>query len=189
MQTSVAVVASVLGSLVAAIPGHAETVYADTYLMVGRYSTYRTAPDFDQLNPLAQIITVKLPEARVRTVGQALQQLLRGSGYAQIHSPDPYAAALLDKPLPEVHRQLGPMPLAAALKTLVGQPYEILVNDVQRQVCVELKKAADPNAMTTLVEALKIGTTESSSPKPAATSQSARRVTVNLKGSEGYVRR
>ena len=158
MRISVIVAASVLGTLCAVNTVKAEARYADTQLLVGRYSAHLASPAFDQLNPLAQIVTVKFSPKRVRTVGQALQQLLLGSGYAQIHGPDEFAAALLSKPLPAVHRQLGPLPLASALKTLIGQPYEIMVNEVRREVCVELKKSIQPDAMTPLAQAIRRST-------------------------------
>ena len=154
MRASLVIAVNLLGIGFPALACQAESRFSDTPLQVGRYSGYHNSPAFDQLNPLAQIVTVTFSPKRIRTVGQALQQLLLGSGYAQIHSPDEFARALLSKPLPDVHRQLGPLTLASALKTLIGQPYEIMVNEVRREVCVELKASIQPDAMTPLDQAI-----------------------------------
>ena len=141
MRPSLIVIVSLLGTLYSANATQAEQRYADSQLLVGRYSAYRASPSFDQRHPLAQIVTVSFPPEQIHTVGQAIQQLLLGSGYTQIAGHDAFAAALLSKPLPDVHRQLGPMPLASALQTLIGSPYQLRVNDIRREVCIERQHA------------------------------------------------
>ena len=49
-------------------------------MQVGRYSVLRTLPTAEQLDPLAARVTVRFPES-VQTIGQAVQHLLRDSGY------------------------------------------------------------------------------------------------------------
>ena len=49
-------------------------------VQVGRYASLIAAPTEAQTNLLSRMVTVKLP-SRVKTVGGAVQHLLRGSGY------------------------------------------------------------------------------------------------------------
>jgi conjugative transfer region protein (TIGR03748 family) len=93
---------------------------------VGRYASLIAAPTEAQTNLLSKMVTVKLP-SRVKTVGGAVQHLLRGSGYrlAGTSSADPARFDLLSFPLPSAHRSLGPMPLHEALETLGGPAFRL----------------------------------------------------------------
>jgi type IV pili sensor histidine kinase/response regulator len=84
------------------------------------------------------MVTVKLP-SRVNTVGEAVQHLLRGSGYrlAGTSSADPARLDLLSFPLPAAHRSLGPMPLHEALETLGGPAFRLVEDPLHRLVSFE----------------------------------------------------
>ncbi|MCB1806408.1 MAG: hypothetical protein KDJ99_15055 [Candidatus Competibacteraceae bacterium] len=86
MRPSLVVIVSLWSTLYSANATQAEQLYADTQLLVGRYSAYRASPSFEQRHPLAQIITFSFPLEHVHTVGQAIQQLLLGSGSDHQHS-------------------------------------------------------------------------------------------------------
>src|SRR5690606_39131838 len=94
------------------------SVWADE-LAVARYSTVRAVPTMAQQDPLGASVRTALPPSVVR-VGDAIAALLAPSGY---RLADPQAAGLdretlLALPLPDSHRELGPMPLRLALTTL-----------------------------------------------------------------------
>ena len=107
-------------------------------VQVGRYASLIAAPTEAQTNLLSTMVTVKLP-SRVKTVGGAVQHLLRGSGYrlAGTSSADPARFDLLSFPLPSAHRSLGPMPLHEALETLGGPAFRLVEDPLHRLVSFE----------------------------------------------------
>ena len=112
----------------------ASLVCADE-LVVARYSTVHAVPTLAQRDPLAALVTTTFPDSVAR-VGEAVDALLVPSGYrlARAEAAHPGRKALLELPLPEAHRQLGPMPLRLALKTLVGQAFTLVEDPVHRLV-------------------------------------------------------
>ena len=110
---------------------------ADEFV-VARYSTVHAVPTLAQRDPLAALVTTTFPDSVAR-VGEALDTLLVPSGYrlAPAEAADPERKALLELPLPEVHRELGPMPLRLALKTLVGQAFALVEDPMHRLVSFE----------------------------------------------------
>jgi conjugative transfer region protein (TIGR03748 family) len=107
-------------------------------IQVGRYSLFATTPTKAQADPLQSMITVQFPD-RVRTVGDAVQQLLQQSGYrlAGSEATEPASAYLMALPLPSVHRSMGPMPLKRALETLSGTAFRLVEDPVHRLVAFE----------------------------------------------------
>jgi len=107
-------------------------------VQVGRYSTLNPIPSLEQQHLLNVIIRVTIPNEK-RTVGRAIEYLLRRSGYslAQSLAQGPKVTQLFQKPLPEVHRNLGPMTLEDALLTVVGQAFRLDVDPVHRLVAFE----------------------------------------------------
>lgn len=77
---------------------------------VGRYSAIVPGPSPEQADPLAVPVHSKVPLS-VQTVGRAVEQFLAPTGYrlARLDASCPSLPALLDLPLPAVHRTLGPM--------------------------------------------------------------------------------
>ena len=113
------------------------SVWADE-LAVARYSTVRAVPTIAQQDPLAAVVRTTLAPSVVR-VGEAIDALLAPSGYrlADSQAARPDREMLLALPLPESHRELGPMPLRLALATLVGPAFVLVEDPVHRLVSFE----------------------------------------------------
>ncbi|HFD80624.1 MAG TPA: hypothetical protein ENK05_09580 [Gammaproteobacteria bacterium] len=114
-------------------------------LAVDRYALVTLQPTAEQQDILSAIVNVEFDDS-VTTVGQAFQAILKDSGYA-LASPeasDPMLATLLAAPLPGVHRQLGPIHLRTALRTLAGPAWQLTVDRVHRKVSFELAKPYAP---------------------------------------------
>ena len=107
-------------------------------VQVGRYATVRAVPTLSQVHLLSAMVRVQFP-ASVVSVGQAVEHLLRPSGYrlASEIAADPLRRTLLNLPLPEPHRTLGPMPLQTALETLAGPAFRLVEDPVHRLVSFE----------------------------------------------------
>jgi len=112
-------------------------------LQVGRYSLMVAAPTEAQADLLATTTTTQFPD-RIRTVGDAIRELLKRSGYrlAAVGSIGPDTIALFALPLPAVHRDLGPMTLRDALETLAGRAFRLVEDPVHRLIAFE-RCAAD----------------------------------------------
>ena len=107
-------------------------------VQVGRYATVATVPTEAQARLLSAIVHVEFPGSVTR-VGQAINHLLQPSGYrlSPQHAAEPTRQSLLNLPLPEPHRTLGPMPLKTALETLAGPVFRLVEDPVHRLVSFE----------------------------------------------------
>ena len=107
-------------------------------VQVGRYATVQAVPTSAQVHLLLAMVRVQFP-ATVVSVGQAVERLLQPSGYrlASESAADPLRRTLLNLPLPEPHRMLGPMPLQVALETLAGPAFRLVEDPVHRLVSFE----------------------------------------------------
>ena len=116
---------------------------------VGRYSTHTTAARADQIDPLNCIIEGRFP-SDVRMVGTAIEHWLKGSGYrlATGRVAHPALPALLELPLPNVHRALGPVTVRDGLRALAGRAWQLEVDPIHRQVSFTL---AEPYNSTVFV--------------------------------------
>lgn len=113
------------------------------WLQVGRYHTINAVPTKEQQALLQVIIEVTLPE-EVGDIQSAVDYLLLRSGYQFTALPlADDIQQLLQKPIPAVHRHLGPMTLESALQTLAGEPFQLTIDPVHRQVGYQLPA---PNA-------------------------------------------
>lgn len=112
-------------------------------MQVGRYSVLRTLPTVEQIDPLAVRVTVRFPES-VQTIGQAVQHLLRDSGYRMADSSTGASAILLEMPLPGVQRSLGPVALRQALAVLGGPAFRLVQDPLHRLVAFERCPNPDP---------------------------------------------
>jgi len=121
--------------------GILESVSADSVepdLRLGRYRTISVAAA-EQMAVMSAPVTVEFPEG-VQTVGQAVEFVLKGSGF-QIASDDAGASvrvALTDLPLPAAHRSLGPVTLQQLLKVLGGPGFQLVIDPVHRLISFEL---------------------------------------------------
>jgi FimV-like protein len=116
-----------------------QAVAAPDAVLVGRYLTVEPAPTAEQLHPLKVVIDVRFPRS-VHTVGGAVQHLLPPSGYqlADTRNTDRHASILMSRPLPEVHRRIGPATLQDALAALAGEGWQLEVDPVHRLVSFRL---------------------------------------------------
>lgn len=135
MQGHLALV--LLGSLISRTVsgGHLELV------RVGRYSAIVPGPSPEQADPISVPVHMEFPLS-VHTVGRAVERVLAPTGYRLAHllASCPSLSALLDLPLPAVHRALGPMRLDEALKTLAGPAHTLVIDPVHRLVSLELRE-------------------------------------------------
>ncbi len=108
-------------------------------IQTDRYSAVEPEPTTGQESPLLTLVTIKYPR-QVNTVGQALSYTLKRSGYrlAPQHANDPNMMVLFKLPLPEVHRQLGPMTVKQVLNTLSGSAFMLVTDPVHRYISFEL---------------------------------------------------
>ncbi|MGE0373135.1 MAG: pili assembly chaperone [Gammaproteobacteria bacterium] len=126
------VAACMLGALLASLEANAVEV------TVARYSTVPPAPSLVQRDPLAAPVVSVLPASVIR-IGEAVETLLAPSGY-RLSPPlaaDSERAELLDLPLPEAHRALGPLPLRTALRILAGPAFTLVEDPVHRLISLE----------------------------------------------------
>lgn len=126
-----------------------------TDIRLSRYTTGSAGPDAAQIDPLEAVVQVSFPRSSVATVGDALHYLLLRTGY-RLGAPlegTPPASAVLSMPLPEVHRQLGPYSVRTALSVLLGTPFALSVDPVQRQVSYRTTSPAVPGTTASVAEA------------------------------------
>lgn len=114
-------------------------VHADDMVRVSRYGYVAPVATSAQADLLSVIVTISFNE-NIKNVGQALDHVLLRSGYrlADLSVSDPYLPILLSRPLPDVHRQLGPIRLNHALRTLAGSSWDLVLDPVHRLVSFEL---------------------------------------------------
>lgn len=107
---------------------------------VSRYLTVTNKPRFSQTHLLSQSIQIRFTR-NIQTVGDAINYLLRFSGYALVAESQrtPALKVMLIKPLPVIDRELGPMTLSNALITLSGPAFYLSQDPVNRVVDLKLK--------------------------------------------------
>ena len=108
------------------------------WVQIGRYRVLNPEPTPEQRDPLQVIIQMALP-TQVRTVGEAVQYILQRSGYRfNERVGGEVVHRLLNKQLPDVHRQFGPMTLQNALEMLAGSPFRLTIDRINRVVDFQL---------------------------------------------------
>ncbi len=122
-------------------------VYGNTMaeqVRVNRYTLADIAPSPSQVDLMSVIVDVQFSES-VETVGQAIQALLTWHGFKIGHiSAGHYSQYVLYLlPLPEIHRQLGPLRLETALRVLGGEGFELMINPVTREVSYHINDTYD----------------------------------------------
>ncbi len=113
-------------------------VATDDRDMIARYAYLIPGSSHAQRHPLQVTVTqVRFPQ-EVASVGEALNYLLARSGYRLDEQRSHWARAILmPQPLPEVHRDLGPIHLADALGVLAGGAWKLKVNPLYRTLIIE----------------------------------------------------
>ncbi|WP_080635371.1 PilL N-terminal domain-containing protein [Pseudomonas asplenii] len=107
-------------------------------LRVGRYTLANTSPRADQLDLLNQVIDIRIPDQVNPTVHDAMNYVLRRSGYqlcAGIGSGTDGVQGLYAHPLPAAHYRLGPISIRNALLALAGPAWQMEVDERARRVC------------------------------------------------------
>ncbi len=120
----------------------AHAANAQDTVQTDRYTQVSLAPSPAQQDPLQVVINTRIPQ-HITTVGGAIDYLLARSGYrlAAPENRDPKAEMLYQFPLPEVHRELGPIRLEAALQ-LLGQDFVLVRDPINRLVAFDAPKPA-----------------------------------------------
>jgi type IV pili sensor histidine kinase/response regulator len=115
------------------------TTQAESLYRISRYASIKPVATPEQQNPLAVVLNISFTD-EVNTVGEALDVLLSNSGYrlADFDASDPALPILLSRPLPKIHRKLGPITLDNALITLAGSAWDLVVDPVNRLISFEL---------------------------------------------------
>ena len=105
---------------------------------VGRYSVLAAGPTTGQRDLLAATSAIDIP-LDVQTVGEALHWLLRDSGYrlAAVSVMPLEVKAVLELPLPAVHRRFEPLPLRAVIRLIVGPAFHLVQDPVHRLLAFE----------------------------------------------------
>ncbi|EPK2091849.1 TPA: TcpQ domain-containing protein [Klebsiella pneumoniae] len=104
-----------------------------------RYTLVSTRPDDAQRDPLNQIVDITMPAQLVKTVGEGFRYLLLESGYSLCSATTSAFLELLSRPLPAVQRDIGPVRLSEALQIVAGPAWRLKVDDVNREICFELR--------------------------------------------------
>lgn len=119
------------------------TAMAANVTQINRYATVENKPLVSQINPLLTVQQIHFPQ-QVRTVGEALTYWLQYSGFALADEERRSQALkdILQQPLPQVDRNLGPLTVQDGLEVLVGQQVFSLSQDpLHRKVNFRLKPA------------------------------------------------
>lgn len=119
------------------------TGFASNVTQINRYATVDNKPLASQINPLLTVQQIHFPQ-KVHSVGEALNYWLQYSGFALV--PDEQLSLalkdVLQQPLPQVDRNLGPLTVQDGLEVLVGQNVFSLVQDpLHRKISFKLKPA------------------------------------------------
>ena len=114
---------------------------ADNLTQISRYTTISNKPTLSQTNLLSQNIQVRFTR-NIYTIGDAINYLLNFSGYSLVSEKKMNEAlkTTLQKSLPLIDRELGPMSLQDALTTLIGPAFYMTHDPVNRTVNFNLKK-------------------------------------------------
>ena len=120
------------------VMGFSAALPAEEYARTDRYTLVSMEAQNDQSNPLTTITSVSLGRD-INTVGDAINELLKGSGY-RWQSPDSNDFLLHNLPLPTVVRSLGPLRLSDALQTLAGEAWLLRTDKLNRVVWFEVNQ-------------------------------------------------
>lgn len=115
---------------------------APQVVQVGRFSTVNAVATPAQQDPLVAIASFRFSPS-VKTIGQALDQVLANTGYALVAQPSlpSEAQVVLAKPLPITQRELGPLAIQRTLVVLMGvQAFRLVVDPIHRLVSFRVNR-------------------------------------------------
>ena len=133
-------------SMIGLLSVAAFSINAANVTEVNRYATVNNKPLAAQINPLLAVQQVHFPQ-EVKTVGQAITYWLQYSGFSLSKADkQPLSLqAVMQQPLPQIDRHLGPLTVRDGLEILVGQDvFSLTQNPMLREVNFKLKPAFDP---------------------------------------------
>jgi conjugative transfer region protein (TIGR03748 family) len=111
---------------------------ADTQM--SRYTTMKESVPIKKVDLLQQNITINF-SPNVRTIDDALKQLLVNSGYQleTTASQDKYTQAMLANNLPATQRVIENASLKQSLLALTGDQFDIVVDPINRIISFKIK--------------------------------------------------
>jgi conjugative transfer region protein (TIGR03748 family) len=113
---------------------------------INRYASVENKPLIAQVNPLLTVQQIHFPQ-HVMTVGDALRYWVQYSGFklaSDTQLPD-VLKILMQQPLPQVDRNLGPLTIQDGLTVLVGQEeFTLVQNHLSRTVNFKLRMKHTP---------------------------------------------
>ncbi|GAB5415731.1 MAG: hypothetical protein Cons2KO_33340 [Congregibacter sp.] len=109
-----------------------------TRTQIGRYSVIAVRPTAEQRDLLSVTRAITLP-GDVESVGEAFHWMLRDSGYRLATDAvlSKEARAMLNLPLPDVHRRFEPMPLETVMGLMIGPAFHLIQDPVHRLIAFE----------------------------------------------------
>lgn len=113
---------------------------ADSNISIGRYVSVPNSAELGQMHLLQQQVQITFPQ-NMLSLKDAINFTLQFTGYHLVdddHMSDA-VQSLLNQPLPEVDRQLGPLSLKDALLTLSGNEFYVLVDPVHRLISFKMR--------------------------------------------------
>lgn len=113
-----------------------------SHTSVGRYLSVTNQALPQQNDLLNQTFQIHFPPS-VKTVGEGMNYLLQFSGYRLVSENTliPEAQQLMQLPLPQSDRALGPLTLKEGLLVMAGKPFGLLVDPVHRLISFRLLNA------------------------------------------------
>lgn len=99
------------------------------YERVNRYSLHTLTAEPSQIDLLSAVVDTRFPPS-IKTVGTALDYILHRSGYQLVATKE--LSHTLALPLPETHRSIGPLDVRTAVRTIVGDPWQLHEDSTQR---------------------------------------------------------
>ncbi|MGJ8518355.1 PFGI-1 class ICE element type IV pilus protein PilL2 [Carnimonas bestiolae] len=104
-----------------------------------RYSLVATKATQGQRDLLEQTVSVNIPQNQRATVSEAIDYVLRGTGYGLCPPAGRPQQILYGLPLPAAHYQLGPMPLRDAMQVLAGPAFTVQADPIARNFCYAVR--------------------------------------------------
>lgn len=119
----------------------------------GRYTLVSTTPRPEQRDLLSQIIDVTVPESMNPNVHDAMSYVLQRSGYRLCPAAGDIKV-LYGLPLPASQYHLGPMTLRNTVQVLAGPAWQVIVDEVSRNICFEKRPGYERIAASAPVPAM-----------------------------------
>ena len=116
--------------------------FAGEMINMDRYTLSKVEATEDQKAPLKTVVTLTFSKD-VGTIGEAITELLNGSGYKWAPKADDDSLHMLQ--LPSVVRTIGPIRLNDALTTIAGEAWQLRVDELHRVVWFDINSTTTSN--------------------------------------------